>query len=98
MMQTDVKAKNITSTGASNIGVPRARVKAIYAVGGITAGSVSFRDGSATGTEAIKIDVPAVAAGNNSSIMVLIPGEGVLFAADPYVTLSVVTSVTFFYG
>lgn len=98
MMQTDVKAKNITSTGASNIGVPRARVKAIYAVGGITAGSVSFRDGSATGTEAIKIDVPAVAAGNNSSIMVLIPGEGVLFAADPYVTLTVVTSVTFFYG
>ena len=98
MMQTDVKSKNLTSTGASGIGVPRARVKAIYAVGGITAGSVSFRDGSATGTEAIKIDVPAVTAGGNSTIMVLIPGEGVLFAADPYVTLSVVTSVTFFYG
>ena len=98
MMQTDVKAKNITGTGASGIGVPRARVKAIYAVGSITAGSVSFRDGGAAGTEKIKIDVPAVAAGNNSSIMVLIPGEGVLFAADPYVTLSVVTSVTFFYG
>ena len=98
MMQTDVKAKNITTTGASGIGVPRARVKAIYAVGGITAGSISFRDGGASGNEAIKIDVPAVTAGNNSTIMVLIPGEGVLFAADPYVTLSVVTSVTFFYG
>jgi len=98
MMQTDVKAKNLTSTGASGIGVPRARVKAIYAVGGATAGSVSFKDGGSSGTEAIKIDVPAVSAGGNSTIMVLIPGEGVLFAADPYVTLTVVTSVTFFYG
>lgn len=96
-MQYDVKAKNMTGTGASGIGVPRARVKSIYIVNGTSAGSLSFKDGGSGGSELIKIDTPANTTGTGS-MMILIPGDGVVFLADPYLTLTTVTSVTFFYG
>jgi hypothetical protein len=95
--QFDVKSKNVTSTGASSIGTPRARVKSVYIVNGATAGSVSFKDGGSGGTELIKIDTPANTTGTGS-MMILIPSDGVVFQADPYLTLTNVTSVTFFYG
>jgi hypothetical protein len=95
--QFDVKSKNMTATGASGIGTPRARVKAIYLVNGTTAGSVSFKDGGSGGTELIKIDAPANTAGTGSTV-ILVPGDGVRFEADPHLTLTNVTSVTFFYG
>ncbi len=94
-MQTDVKAKNLTSTAASAIGVPRARVRAVYWVSGAGAGSISFKNGGAGATELIKIDTPASATHTG---YLLFPGEGVLFSADPYVTITNATSVTFFYG
>lgn len=95
--QYDVKSKNMTSTGASGVGTPRARVKAVYMVNGTLAGSVSFKDGDSGGTELIKLDTPANTTGTGC-MMVLIPNDGVLFQADPYLTLTNVTSVTFFYG
>lgn len=94
-MQTDVKAKNMTATGAA--GINGTRIKGIYFVNGATAGSVSFKDGSSSGVERIKIDAPANTAGTGTTYLPL-PGEGVLFRADPYVTITTVTSVTFFYG
>lgn len=94
-MQTDVKSKYITSTGASGVNA-RTRVRSIYYVGTGTAGSVSFKDGGASGTELIKFDT--VASATTGSGYIIIPAEGVLFLADPYVTLTNVTSVTFFYG
>lgn len=94
-MQTDIKAKNLTASGAAGIGATR--VKGIYFVNGATAGSVSFKEGSSGGTERIKIDAPANTTGNGTTYLPL-PGEGVLFRADPYVTITTVTSVTFFYG
>ena len=94
--QYDVKAKTLTATGATGIGTPRARIKAIYALCG-SAGAVSFKDGSATGTELINIAVPASSTGTGS-VYILIPNDGVRFEADPYLTLSGATSVTFFYG
>lgn len=96
-MQTDVKAKTLTSTGAAGVGGSRTRVKAIYFVNGVTAGSVSFRDGGAGATELIKLDTPANTTGTGS-MTVLVPDQGVLFQNDPYLTLTNVTSVTFFYG
>lgn len=96
-MQTDVKAKTLSATGAAAVGGSRTRVKAIYFVNGATAGSVSFRDGGALGDELINVAAPANTSGTGST-MIIIPGEGVLFKADPYVTLTSVTSVTFFYG
>lgn len=94
-IQTDVKAKNMTATAASAIGVPRARIRAVYWVSGAAAGSLSFKNGGSGATELIKIDTPALA--THTGYM-LFPGEGVLFSADPYVTITNATSVTFFYG
>lgn len=96
MFQYDVKAKTVTATGASGIGTPRARIKGVYALLGASAGSISFKDGGAGGTELIKFDTPVSSATGN--MYVIIPGDGVRFEADPYITLSNVTSVTFFYG
>jgi hypothetical protein len=92
VQQTDVKAANVTATGASGVG--RCRVKGLYYVSAAGAGSVSFKDGDAGGTERIKIDTPTTAV----AYYIPFPGEGVLFSTDPYVTLTAATSVTFFYG
>lgn len=94
--QYDVKAKTVTSTGASGIGTPRARIKAVYALLGASAGSVSFKDGGSGSTELLKFDTPTSSA--TGYMYVLIPNDGVRFEADPYITLTNVTSVTFFYG
>jgi len=96
MFQFDVKAKTMTETGATGIGIPRARIKAIYYVAG-TAGSISFKDGGASGEEKILLATPASTAGNGSTY-VLVPGDGVVFKEDPYLTITGPTSVTFFYG
>lgn len=89
---TDVKAKNMTATGAAGLGGARTRVRGMSMVAS-GAGSVSFKDGGSGGTELIKIDL-----GGAGTYTVDIPSDGVLFQADPYLTLSSVTSITFFYG
>jgi len=95
--QYDVKAKTMTSTNATGIGTPRARIKSVYFIPTNLAGSVSFKDGGSGGTELIKFDTPANTTGTGC-MYVLIPNDGVLFEADPYLTLTNVSSVTFFYG
>ena len=94
--QYDVKAKTVTSTGASGIGTPRARIKAVYALLGASAGSVSFKDGGSSGAELLKFDTPTNTA--TGYLYALLPSDGVRFEADPYITLTNVTSVTFIYG
>ena len=94
--QYDVKAKTMTATGATAIGTPRARIKAVYALLGGSEGSVSFKDGGAGGTELLKFDTPANTA--TGYLYALLPSDGVSFEADPYLTLTNVTSVTFIYG
>jgi hypothetical protein len=96
MFQFDVKAKTMTATGATGIGIPRARIKAIYYVAG-TAGSISFKDGGVSGEEKILLATPASTAGNGST-SIMIPGDGVVFRGDPYITITGPSSVTFFYG
>jgi uncharacterized membrane protein len=93
-MQTDVLSRNFVATGATGIGLPRVRIKAIYYVATPVAGSISLRDGSATGVELVKLDTPAAAV----SYYLIFPGQGVLFDLDPYLTISAVTSVTIFYA
>ena len=94
--QYDVKAKTMTSTGATGIGTPRARIKSVYALLGANTGSVSFKDGGSGGTELLKFDTPANT--TTGYMYALLPSDGVLFEADPYLTLTNVTSVTFIYG
>ncbi len=93
-MSTDIKAKYMNATGASAVGGSRTRVRSVYCVATASAGSVSFRDGGASGTELLKFDTPA----GIGDVMVYIPDNGVLFQGDPYLTITNVTSVTFFYG
>lgn len=92
MQQTDVKSKNLTATGVAGVGA--CRIKGIFFVSATLAGSVSLKDGGASGTELIKLDTPAIIGGTS----ILLPGEGVRFVGDPYLTLTTATSVTFFYG
>ena len=92
MQQTDVKTKNLVATGAAGIG--RCRIKGIYYVGGAGAGSVSLKDGGASGTELIKLDTAASALPFALDLL----GEGVLFQGDPYLTLTAATSVTVIYA
>jgi hypothetical protein len=91
MMQTDVKAKSL-STSDSVYG-DRTRVKGLVITPGGSAGSVILKNGGTSGTTILTINTVA----NGETFNVLIPGEGVLFSTDVYATLSNAT-VTVFYG
>ena len=92
-MQTDVKSKTLSATGAAGVGGSRTRVKAVYFVTGASAGSVSFKDGGSSGTTVWSFTAPAAA----GSVHVLLPGEGILCATSVYATLSSAT-VNVIYG
>lgn len=91
-IQTDVKSGRVTASGS--VFDQRTRVKGLLVVGGGTAGTVVLNDGGAGGTAKLTIDVPA----NAPLTSVLIPGEGILFETNVYVTLTNATSATVFYG
>jgi hypothetical protein len=55
---------------------------------------VSFKDGGSGGTERIVLTAPPVV----GATYIDVPSDGVWFLADPYVTITTVTNVTFFYG
>ena len=95
--QTDVKSVYASGTGQLGIaaaGGTRVRIKAISCATPVGAGSVIIRDGSATAATLIKFDTAAAITNN----YFLLPGEGVLFSADPHATLTSVTSITVYYG
>ena len=92
--QTDVKAYYTTTSGAAGIIVP-CRVKLLRYLASGTAGQVTLRDGGATGAIRFTVDTPALATWTD---VVPVPGEGIRFNGDVYVTLTNVTSMTFFYG
>lgn len=90
-VQYDVLAVYVNATGALGTG-GRCRVKTIYYVAS-GAGDLEFRDGSATGPVRLQVALPASGPG-----IVVIPGEGVLFQGDPYMTITGAANVTVFYG
>lgn len=92
-VQTDVKSTRVAATGTA-LGF-RTRVKALHIMSGAAAGSVTLRDGGATGAVELVIDTPASAA---VPIYMEFPGEGILFGTDVHATLAAATSVTLFYG
>jgi len=96
-MQFDVKSKHLSAAGS--IYADRARLKGIeVAPATSTAATFEFRDGGATGEILYQMDIPANS--NPNTFDVLIPGEGILFRTNIYLTLSVgsVTGVTAFHG
>lgn len=91
MMQTDVKAKSLTESGA--ITDARTRVRGMVVEPGSGAGSVVLKDGGSGGTTVLTINTPD----GGDPFTVVIPAEGVLFQTSAYATLSN-AKVTVFYG
>lgn len=90
-MQTDVIATTVESSGTAFAG--RTRLKALYVmpdVGG--AGTVELIDGGASGVSKFSVSVVT------EPQYILIPGEGVLFRTDLYVSLTGGATATVFYG
>jgi hypothetical protein len=99
-MQTDVLASKV-ATGAgdlldqNSLVIGRTRVKAIYIVPDTGAGTVTFRDGGASGP--VKIVVNTLDSSSAPDYM-LIPGEGLLFQTSIYIVPSAVISTMVIYG
>ena len=94
--QTDVKSVQANSSGLLGIGGANptlgVRVKGIY-WNGTTAGTLTFDDGSSTGTARITLSVPI------GTAYLLLPGEGVRFTNDVYLTFTTAVGyATVFYG
>jgi hypothetical protein len=92
-MQTDVlSASNTVSATFFN---GPARLKAVYFTGTANAGSVTFRDGGASGD--IKLTLSSIANATAPTYM-LIPGEGIRFSTSLYANLTNVSALTVIYG
>ena len=95
MMQGDVSSTHRNSTGT--VYAARTRVKGFsICATASSAGTLLLRDGGASGTVLIEIDIPSNS--NPNSFYVAIPQEGVLFETSVYATLTNIASATFFYG
>jgi len=91
MMQTDVKAASLAASALAFDG--RTRVRGLLVEPGASAGSVVLKDGGASGATVLTINTLAAGQAFN----VVVPGEGVLFSASVYATLTN-AKVTVFYG
>lgn len=91
-MHSDVNSATATATGALFVG--RARVRGIVITNAATAGSVVLKNGGTGGTALLTINTPAAIGTSEIDI----PGEGILFASDVWLTLTTATSVTIFYS
>jgi hypothetical protein len=99
-MQTDILASRPRSTdgqlldqAGENIG--RARIKAFLIVPTAAAGSVVFKDGGASGSTKMTINMLA---NSTNSDYIILPGEGVLFQTNIYVDVTDIASVMVWYG
>ena len=95
MMQTDVKSTHLNASGS--VFAARARIKGFVMCA--TAGQVGtllLRNGGASGTIVIEVDIPANS--NPNSFYILVPGEGVLCSTNVYASITNLASVTVFYG
>ena len=91
-MQYDVKAAHAEASGTMvNY---RARIKGYQLLSGGTAGDIVFTDGGSGGTERLRVNIST----NTAAISTLVPGEGVLFSTNIYVTLPTNAKITIFYG
>lgn len=86
-VETNVRAKRITETGASALG--RSRIVGINMVTGNTAGRVTITNGSG-GATLLDLDTQA-----STVQYIRMPEGGILSDSDPYVsTMTNVTSIT----
>jgi len=92
-MQTDVKAGSAVANDSTTIYNSRTRVRGLlisYA-GGAT---VTVKDGGSGGTTRFSFTAPA----DSGCVNVIVPGEGILFETNVYVTCPASTTAVVFYG
>ncbi len=99
-MQTDVLASKVRTDAVdlldqNSLVIGRSRVKAIYIVPDTGAGTVTFRDGGASGPVKIVLNTKA---SSTSADYTLMPGEGLLFQTSIYIVPSAVVSTLVIYG
>ena len=92
-MQTDVLATHLTASGT--VSANRNRLTAVSYRGNGTDGSLIFKDGGASGTTLLELDVGT---SDSFTIYVILPGEGILFQNSIYAALTNVAAITAFYG
>lgn len=96
MMQTDVKSAH-ASTASTLFNGPTRLKGLIICPAATTAATVQFKDGGASGTVLLEIDIASNT--NPNTYTFDIPGEGIKFNSTLYLALSAaVTGVTVFYG
>jgi hypothetical protein len=88
---TDVYGAHLNATGTAYAATTRVKG---YQVAPGAAGTITFRDGGASGTVRLEIDTTV----NTAIISTLIPGNGIRFFTDVHVTLPASTAITVFYG
>ena len=85
---SDIQATTLTNTGTA---VPRrVRLAGVNVIATATSGTLTFRDGGATGTVRLTYTTPAAAGAYD----LLIPDNGIVFETDMHVTFSDNTNVT----
>ena len=92
-MQTDILATHLTASGT--VSGNRNRLKAVSYRGNGLDGSLVFKNGGASGTTLLELDVGV---SDSFTIYVILPGEGILFQNNIYAALTNVSAITAFYG
>jgi hypothetical protein len=90
---TNVFSAHLDATGTIYAGATN--LAGYQALAGGTAGEIVFRDGGASGTILLKINIPA---NTNNPFANLIPGNGIRFTTNVHVTLPTGASITIFCG
>ena len=94
-MQTDVKSAACPANASTTAFNGRTRLKGLVIAVPAAGGTLTVKDGGTSGTTKFSLVIPA---GDATVQNILIPGEGVLFETDMYVTCPADMPVTVFYG
>ena len=92
-MQYDVKAGSAAANTSTTVYDSRTRLKGLL-ISYAGAGTVVIKDGGASGVTRFSFTAPA----DSGCVNVIIPGEGILFETDVYVTNAASTTAVVFYG
>ena len=95
MMQTDVKAAACAANGSTTAFGGRSRLKGMVVALPAAGGTLTVKDGGASGATKFSLVIPS---GDATVTNILIPGEGILFETDMYVTCPADMPATVFYG
>lgn len=87
-----IKSAHIETSGTLVSG--RGYLQSVIFLSGGTAGDIILKDGGSSGTTIAQFNVPA---NTNNPVTLAIPGAGLLFETDLYVTLATSAKITVFY-